>query len=290
MDLWCTAQVEKDVPLTAQELELQETERAEKAAAKAQKADEDVSDEGGLTLWRKQMQLAKRLSCWAAVVSYHSLSQGSVLGWLTTDEEADKEEEAPTTKMIWATESDWEQLNTQNAIWLRNPSDVTAEEYEKFYKAISKVSTLRASACCVANMRARICPPLYCTACGCRPAVWLHVTTFETSLSITAILTRVSVLQNVDSPQSHSHFKAEGDVEFRAVLFIPGAAPPDYMDNYYQKKNNIKLYVRRVFISDDFEDLMPRCAPCHTCRVSRVAAESSCSVLIAAGCSLHVVQ
>lgn len=69
-------------------------------------------------------------------------------------------------------------------------------------------------------------------------------------------------MQNVDSPQSHSHFKAEGDVEFRAVLFIPGTAPPDYMDNYYQKKNNIKLYVRRVFISDDFEDLMPRCAPC----------------------------
>jgi HSP90 family molecular chaperone len=71
--------------------------------------------------------------------------------------------------------------------------------------------------------------------------------------------------QNFDSPQSHSHFKAEGDVEFRAVLFIPGTAPPDFMDNYYQKKNNIKLYVRRVFISDDFEDLMPRCAPCSPC-------------------------
>jgi hypothetical protein len=68
--------VEKDVPLTAQELELQETERAEKAAAKAQKADEDVSDEGGLTLWSKQMQLAKRLSCMLSssrilVTAYH---------------------------------------------------------------------------------------------------------------------------------------------------------------------------------------------------------------------------
>lgn len=65
-------------------------------------------------------------------------------------------------------------------------------------------------------------------------------------------------VQNFDKPQAHSHFKAEGDVEFRAILFIPGTAPTDLMDNYYQKKNNIKLYVRRVFISDDFEDLMPR--------------------------------
>ena len=48
-------------------------------------------------------------------------------------------------------------------------------------------------------------------------------------------------------------------MEFKAVLFIPGTAPHDLMDNYYTRKNAVKLYVRRVFISDDFEDLMPKC-------------------------------
>ena len=62
-------------------------------------------------------------------------------------------------------------------------------------------------------------------------------------------------------PLAHTHFKAEGDVEFRAVLYVPSKSPPDFMDSYYQKKNSVKLYVRRVFISDDFEDLIPRCAP-----------------------------
>lgn len=67
-----------------------------------------------------------------------------MLHTLQTDEEAEKEEEedAPTTKKITVTEKDWEQLNTQNAIWLRSPSDVTTEEYEKFYKAVSKVHPL----------------------------------------------------------------------------------------------------------------------------------------------------
>ena len=53
------------------------------------------------------------------------------------DEEA--KEEKPKTKFVTETKSEWERLNTQNAIWLRDPSDVTSEEYEKFYQAMSKV-------------------------------------------------------------------------------------------------------------------------------------------------------
>lgn len=40
--------------------------------------------------------------------------------------------------------------------------------------------------------------------------------------------------------------------------YVPGTAPHDFYDNYYTSKPKVKLYVRRVFISDDFEDLLPR--------------------------------
>ena len=56
------------------------------------------------------------------------------------DADEDKEkDEGPKMKKVKQKTEEWEQLNTQNAIWLRDPSDVTPEEYEKFYQAISKV-------------------------------------------------------------------------------------------------------------------------------------------------------
>ncbi|XP_035429187.1 endoplasmin [Spodoptera frugiperda] len=60
------------------------------------------------------------------------------------------------------------------------------------------------------------------------------------------------------SPQlAKAHFVAEGEVTFRALLFVPRVQPADSFNRYGTKTDHIKLYVRRVFITDEFNDLMP---------------------------------
>merc|ERR1712174_14289 len=95
----------------------------------------------------------------------------------------------------------WEQVNTQKAIWLRAKEDVTEEEYNEFYKGISK---------------------------------------------------------DYLDPLAYTHFNAEGEIEFKSILFLPKKAPFDMMDNYWTKKSEVKLYVRRVLVAEKFEDLLPR--------------------------------
>jgi heat shock protein 90kDa beta len=116
----------------------------------------------------------------------------------TEDEENAKEPKTKTvTEQVW----EWETINEVKAIWLREKSDITEEEYNNFYKTITK---------------------------------------------------------DHENPLTYTHFSAEGEIEFKAILFIPSNAPYDLFENYYGKSSALKLYVRRVLITEEFEELMPR--------------------------------
>jgi molecular chaperone HtpG len=60
-----------------------------------------------------------------------------------------------------------------------------------------------------------------------------------------------------DEPWARLHVKAEGVVSYQALLFVPGGKPVDLYDP--QRRHGVKLYVRRVFITDELDGLMPRC-------------------------------
>merc|ERR1719247_1416176 len=113
------------------------------------------------------------------------------------EKEEAEEEKKPKKKTVF----EWEQVNTQKAIWLRAKEDVTEEEYNEFYKGISK---------------------------------------------------------DYLDPLAYTHFNAEGEIEFKSILFLPKKAPFDMMDNYWTKNSEVKLYVRRVLVAEKFADLLPR--------------------------------
>lgn len=50
-----------------------------------------------------------------------------------------------------------------------------------------------------------------------------------------------SLSKDFGEPLTHTHFSAEGEVEFKSILFIPKEAPYDLYNDYYKKQNNLKL-------------------------------------------------
>lgn len=115
--------------------------------------------------------------------------------------EEEKEEKKPKTKTITEKVWEWQLINDNKAIWLRSKEDIEEQEYNNFFKSLTKDN---------------------------------------------------------ENPTTYIHFTAEGEVEFKSILFVPAKPPSEQYDNYYGRSSSLKLYVRRVLINEEFEDLMPR--------------------------------
>ena len=111
-------------------------------------------------------------------------------------ETSEKKAVEPVLEKVW----DWDQVNKTKAVWLRQPAEVTPEEYDTLYKGLTG---------------------------------------------------------DTESHLALKHFRAEGTTEFTSVLFIPKSVPKDIFDSRETRRKNIKLYVRRVFVMDKSEDVLP---------------------------------
>jgi len=120
------------------------------------------------------------------------------------DEDAAVEDEADEadkkTKKVEKTVWDWMLMNESKPIWTKKTDEVTEEEYEEFFKSLTKES---------------------------------------------------------NPSMAHIHFTAEGEITFHSLLYIPSKQESEKFNKYGGKTDFIKLYVRRVFITDNFQEMMP---------------------------------
>ena len=120
---------------------------------------------------------------------------------VTDEKKEDKKEEKPKTRTITEWKWDWELINENKPLWLRDKKEITNEEYTAFYKALTK---------------------------------------------------------DTEEPYSWDHGQTEGEVHYKYLIFFPAKRPYDLFENYYGKNSALKLYVRRVLVNEQFEELMPR--------------------------------
>ncbi|MBA5687103.1 molecular chaperone HtpG [Rugamonas apoptosis] len=132
------------------------------------------------------------LSSWKIKSIIRKYSDHISLPIMMRKEEWDEEKKETVLK------DELETINQASALWARNKSDITDEQYEEFYKHVS---------------------------------------------------------HDFQAPLTHTHNRVEGRSEYTQLLYIPAKAPFDLWDR--NKRSGIKLYVKRVFIMDDAEQLMP---------------------------------
>jgi heat shock protein beta len=157
---------------------------------------------------------------------------------LEVNDEEDEAAKKPKTKKITEQVPDWERVNDVKAIWTRNPRDITDEEYADFFKTLTKEET----------------GPLQVRHRTHMMQAHAYILMLRASNLFTHALLCVLLLRIFQK----IHFTAEGEITFRSILYVPKKAPSGLYDRFYEKSTSLRLYVRRVLISDEFEDFLPR--------------------------------